>query len=300
MTRYLLCRPQGGLNDMLVQIEKCCRYAELSGRTVIVDTNYEHSVYFKDNFSNYFKSKQRKLILNIDEHREELEDMKVFPEFLQGRLHDYKVTTNKISNKLYENESGEYITFKQDINIPHQLVVHHMYGGGSESFFALMRLSLSDSVVNELFKRLKIIGPMYNAVHVRNTDYETSYEKHIGKIKELFKKRIFLATDNTHVLSNFKNSFEDDRIYSFSKISGEVGKPMHTAKLSSNDAYNRNQDAILDLVMLSLANKLYFLKLENSSNGGFSGFSLLASKLWESKIVLKNLIGNPNLRFGLE
>jgi hypothetical protein len=35
---FLLCRPHGGLNDTFCQIEKCWRYAEKFGRTLIIDT----------------------------------------------------------------------------------------------------------------------------------------------------------------------------------------------------------------------------------------------------------------------
>src|SRR5947209_3468047 len=63
--RLLLCRPQGGLNDMLCQIEKCCQYADRVGRTVIVDTDYARSApaTFKDHLSKYFVSLRVGLVL---------------------------------------------------------------------------------------------------------------------------------------------------------------------------------------------------------------------------------------------
>jgi hypothetical protein len=39
LPRLLVCRPQGGLKDMLCQIEQCCRYAERFDRTVLVETD---------------------------------------------------------------------------------------------------------------------------------------------------------------------------------------------------------------------------------------------------------------------
>ena len=76
--RLLLCRPQGGLNDMLCQVEACCRYGERSGRSVIVDTNYAGSTYFRDDLRNYFRSRHGKLILGLDDPSS-LDGATVFP-----------------------------------------------------------------------------------------------------------------------------------------------------------------------------------------------------------------------------
>ena len=62
--RLLLCRPQGGLNDMLCQIEICCAYGEAYDRTTIIDTDYRHSPFFRDTFANYFDSLQPRVIID--------------------------------------------------------------------------------------------------------------------------------------------------------------------------------------------------------------------------------------------
>ncbi|MEY3069700.1 MAG: hypothetical protein RLZZ456_1399 [Pseudomonadota bacterium] len=50
--RYLLCRPEGGFNDMLCQIELCWHYAEANGRTLIVDSAVTG---FGDDFATYLR-----------------------------------------------------------------------------------------------------------------------------------------------------------------------------------------------------------------------------------------------------
>ena len=89
----------GGLNDMLCQIEKACRYAERFDRTVVVDANYYLSRYFRDDLSTYFTSRQSTLILDPAELGERLDEMEVFPGVLAGRVNRYedRATTPLIS-----------------------------------------------------------------------------------------------------------------------------------------------------------------------------------------------------------
>ena len=87
--KIVLVRPQGGLNDTLVQIEKCCNYAEISGRKVIVDTAYTGSYTFHDALSNYFDSRQRGLILDVSKF-EISKARDVFPSHLSGRLEKHR------------------------------------------------------------------------------------------------------------------------------------------------------------------------------------------------------------------
>ena len=48
---------------MVSQIERCCRYAELTNRAVIVDTDYGADSY-GDDFDRYFISRHTHLILS--------------------------------------------------------------------------------------------------------------------------------------------------------------------------------------------------------------------------------------------
>jgi hypothetical protein len=67
--RYLLCRPHGGLNDTLCQIEKCWKYALKSDRVLIIDTR--NSGLHAD-FSEYFEAKEKSLRFIFDTHPETL------------------------------------------------------------------------------------------------------------------------------------------------------------------------------------------------------------------------------------
>ncbi len=300
MTRYLLCRPQGGLNDILCQIETCCRYAERTGRVVLIDTNYAHSDFFRDRFTNYFSSRQNGILLDAESFPDSLNTMDVFPMFLFGRIDTYKTYRNFEIRKYCDTETGLPVTFDFDRDYPHTLLVHHNTGGGTLSLFALLRLKLVDAITDELLTRHSRIGSPYTGIHIRNTDYKTNYEKFLLDFRPQPDEALFLATDNRSTLEEFQQTLGRDRIYSFSFLPA-TSNPIHSGKQPPEEQFIRNRDAILDLLMLALSHKLYLFKLEQNHIGAtYSGFSRLAQDLWESKIVLKHLISRPEIHFGLD
>lgn len=299
--RFLLCRPQGGINDMLCQIEKCCRYAEVRARTVIVDTAYANSDYFKDQFSRYFSSRQKRLILSLGDQAADLEAMRVFPETLQGRLHFYKVHFDKKILAFCDTETGQPVTFDFNRDHAQPLLVHHQAGGGNLSQLALLRLSLGRSLADELMARIHSVGGPWLGVHVRNTDYATDYGPLLQQVKQAPAKRIFLATDSLQVRQRFQSELTNKTVFSFSRRFSADDKPLHKMQgLDDVDVVASNCDAILDLLMLALSSRLLFQKIEPNAYGvSHSGYTVLAHHLWSSKIVLRHLISDSRIEFGL-
>lgn len=283
MTKYLLCRPQGGLNDLLSQIEKCCRYAEQTERTVVVDTNYAGSIHFNDHFENYFISRQDKLLLSPKDLNRTVDELSVFPEFLLARVNRYVPRQNPETHKFCDSENNLPITFDFTKNYPHQLLVHHQAGGSRNSIFALSRMQVQSAIADELQRRIKAIGGPYSAIHIRHTDYRTDYEQALANIKRSTVGRLFVATDNRQVLEDFQACLGYERVFSFSALPQTAGEPIHTQALSEAKTFARNQDAIIDLLMLALSRRLYLLKLRDNHLGTkASGFSRLAHNLWSS------------------
>jgi len=301
MKKLLLCRPQGGLNDILCQIEKCCRYAEQTDRTVIVDTNYRNSLYFGDHFGRYFVSRQSKFILNADNFSGSFDRMQVFPEFLSGRVSRYTTTWDTERWNWRDSDSAQPVTFDFSKSYPQELLVHHQSGGGSIAQFALLRMRLEDSIVDELARRVRQIGTSYSAIHVRHTDYTTIYEPTLLQLGKSPVKRLFVATDNGKVLDDFRLALGRDRVFSFATLPSSAGEPLHNSRSPAAQTYAKNRDSILDLLMLALSNRLYILKVEPNKYGvTYSGFSALAHNLWSAKIILKHLISRPDIGFGLD
>ncbi len=118
---------------MLCQVEKCCRYAEKTDRTVIIDTNYKNAENFNDEFNLYFRSKQKKLLLSTNEIQDDLTQLTVFPHCLKGKLNDYETAIKIAFEPFKEAESNTAITFDFTKNYPEELLVHHQGGGGTLS-----------------------------------------------------------------------------------------------------------------------------------------------------------------------
>lgn len=301
MVRYLLCRPQGGLNDILCQIEKCCRYAEVTGRTVIVDTNYSDIKYFRDDFGKYFVSKQARLLLSLDDFNCSLENMQVFPGFLYGRINSHSPRWDQESKQFVDQQYNLPLTFDFNKNYQQQLLYHCQCGGGTLSLFAFLRMRIRNEIADELQSRLEKIGKPYDAIHIRNTDYKTNYIKAIDQLKALPFDALFLATDNQLVLEEFRAQFGEERVFSFASFPDSQGIPIHKIILASNQTFIRNLDSILDLLMLALSRKIMLVNLnENRNSVNYSGYSLLARELWSAKRILADLISCQNLKIGLD
>ena len=298
--KIVLVRPQGGLNDTLMQIEKCCKYAELSGRRVVVDTNYHGSSTFHDVFSNYFTSRQRGLILDSAEIDLDLES-DVFPKFLAGQINTYQVFDRLMSGTFRELTSLEPITFDFEKNYSEQVLVHHQMGGGDSIHF-FQRVVLTDDLKEKLSERLERLGPHYDGIHIRNTDYRTNFRKFIDNSvsKSLFKnKRIFLATDSEEALTYFKNNVKDILYLETTQadLSGNI--PIHNRRVFDPVYWKRNNSsAIVDMLTLAYSSSISAPPLENLFIDGkhiksinFSGFARLAQSLKTNRPLLTQFTG---------
>jgi hypothetical protein len=174
-------------------------------------------------------------------------------------------------------------------------LVHHNSGRvPGASLAALSRMRLHDRLADELTNRLNIIGSDYVAIHIRNTDYQTDYRSLLTwlKTQDALSNcgKLFVATDDIRCLEVCRTTFPEVKVFSFAKLPDEPGRPMH--RLSEQDeAYQRNKDAILDLLMLALSRQYAFTSLkENRWRAKYSGYSVLAFELRDSKTTLDRLL----------
>jgi hypothetical protein len=298
--RLVLCRPQGGLNDVLCQIERVCRYAEKFDRSVIIDTNHHSTASIKDHFSRYFVSRQKRLFLDLTEVEFELKNVGVVPHFLANDLVRYDANFDHHLGYFVEKNTRQPITFDFNKDYTEPLLVHHASGRlHGASVAALSRLRLHENLRDELTKRLSSIGSNYVSVHIRNTDYKTNYQPLLNKLKShnALKncENLFVATDDIACLEFCRDLFTGINVVSFSKLPQESGRRMH--RLSErDDIYERNKDAILDLLMLALSRKFIFFEInQNRWDAKYSGFSLLALDLRNSMTVLNELISKAGI-----
>ncbi len=288
--RLLLCRPQGGLNDILCQIGKCCDYAEKFDRTVVVDTNCHCTEFFKDSFSRYFVSTDACLVLDPAEIHIDVDSVEVHPQFITGQVGTYTARFEPRVRNFVDKETGQLLSFDFTKDYPQPLLVHHASGRNSFATTALSRLRVRDNIVGVLRERVREIGASYTGLHIRNTDYNTEFEPKIALLKGKINGPVFVATDNRDTLAHCKCAFGEERVHSFARLPVVAGETLHHLS-GYTDAYQRNVDAILDLLVLALAKDFYIFELmQNRLGHRVSGFSELAANLRRSAPVLRNLI----------
>ena len=295
--RWVLCRPEGGLNDMLCQIEKCCRFADKTGRSTIVDTAYEHSSSFQDSFDNYFVPRQRRLRLSIDGLRDRIGGLSVYPGELQGRLFDYRHHWDSALSQHVESDSGIPLNFGFSPRRRESVLLHHDAGGGSASKYVFLRMRLHDEIADTLLQRLRQIGGNYTALHIRNTDYQTCYHEPIEKLAASVDGPVFVATDSLAALNDCRQAFGSGRVISFADLSFAVdNQPLHSGRGKEIDLRARNRDAIVDLFLLAIATRLHLFTLASKAGkqGRYSGFSVLARNLSSSATLINSAVGRDD------
>ena len=298
--RMLLCRPRGGLTDILSQIEKCCRYAEKTNRSVIVDTKFGGASGFGDEFDRYFVSRQTHLILKAENLLPAFDRASTFPPCLQGRVSSYDLDYDGAEGIFVEQETRQPLTFDFDKPYPHDLLVHQEARRLPIAVSVFMRLKLQPALIRELLARFGKIGGPYLGVQIRHTDYRSDYHPLIGRIAAAAVARVFLATDNQQVLDEFRASLPGKQIFSFAKELFVDGTPILLRAPASVDVALRNCDAILDLLLLALSGNVDSADLTNSpSSLKKSGFMVLATALASQKRYLSELLGDT-VKIGLD
>jgi hypothetical protein len=284
--KLLFCRPQGGLNDMLNQIEKCWVYALRYNRTLYIDCSRSG---FLDSFENYFKAPKGVHLEQIDFLTPPFD---CYPPYLSNDIENYEATYDKIKNNFISPKSGDLLTFDFQKPYKEQVLIHEQCGDGYKSIYMFEVLSLSDKVQAYIRKTVEDLGE-YDAIHVRHSDYKTDYEKFFSQISDKLDKKIVLCTDSFECQSYAKSLWKE-RLHIVTKIPDTKGETLHmNAKL---DRFTTNLDALTDLFILACSKNLYFTNIipdKNRNyigNGFVSGFGRLANALHSRKKLTNKLL----------
>lgn len=274
--RYLLCRPAGGLNDTLCQIEKCWRHAETYGRHLVIDTAESGLM---DDFFRYFVPRPETRI-TVSRLTPELVAMfdamdSVFPAVLSGRVSGYAVDQTGPGDNLCEAESRVPLCFDLDRDHDAQLLVHHQYGGGL-GFSALRRLSLTPPVAADVLSRHRDLKPGYVAIHIRNTDAMTDYAPVFRSIRPFVRGRtLLICSDDKGCIDHARDFYGTAvRVVSNANLPDTGGKTLHYNE--ALDRFAANCDALADVFWLSMSRRLFLAKTHLDR---LSGYSRLAAQL---------------------
>jgi hypothetical protein len=284
---YLLCRPLGGFNDSLCEIEKCWRYAETRGRRLIVDSSRSG---LHDDFWNYFVIRGNEdTVLQQGLDDAILNGMEVVPKMIEGRIDTYRTRYSDSARYYVEENSGEPVSFNFDLDYRESLLVHEQsWVGAFVSTNCLSRLRFTDWVRKEIERRLEGHDlENYIGIHVRHTDYKTNYKAFFSAIRErVSNKTLLLCADNVEVFRYANNFFRKNKVVRLSSFDDGEGKPLHAVK--SKNQFEVNVELLTDLIALARTKTLISTNVTQINRP--SGYSLLALSLKKYPQVVKGLM----------
>lgn len=290
--RYLFSRPRGGLNDMLVQIEKSRQYAIKYDRILILDTArsglrrpFDKVFVTNENFGCELIIWTKKIARDMNRFQT------VIPTELIGLVSSYKAKWSNVTHDHVIRDTKVSIGFDHSRDHSAQLLVHDQAGGGTSSIDLLRCLSLRPNVVDQVAKRLIPLGRDYDAIHIRNTDYESNYETFFQSCKSKFVGRSLLVCSDSAVVKVSARTLLDPstKILSVANIPNLAGRPIHLNH--KFDPHKAAIDLLSDLIAMARSRTFMFAELtkKNEYTPKASGFSLLADNLKKRPDIIREL-----------
>ncbi len=275
--KLLLCRPQGGLNDILCQIHRCRVYALFHNRDLWIDTRRSgwHAC-----LSHYFQTDGH---LDFGWPPQALSGRSCFPGFLQGRLDTYDAAYSRTINNFVDTQTQEPLSFDFSSSYSEEILVHEQCGGGLYSIKALRQLRFLPELQATIRKRLSELGT-YEAIHIRNTDLTTDYVAFFQTIKIPPSRKVIVCTDD-HRCLQYARDFWQDRLIVVHGVPDTGGRPLHFT--NDLDRHETNVHTLMDLMILASATVCHSCR---TSQGRESGFSLLARSLRANPRVIRHLL----------
>ncbi|MDA4843965.1 nodulation protein NodZ [Hoeflea poritis] len=290
MKKYVLCRPKGGLNDLLCQIAICWDYAERFARSLVVDTR---QTCLGDDFSFFFSPIDQSALVRFDaadDVMDLLNRSSCYPPELYGRLRGYRSEYRQDCN-FVDDVTGRRLRFDLSRSYDESVLVHEQCGGGTDSFRLLSRLRLSKHLAERVGAVLANIGDGYDAAHIRNTDYETDYTFLFGKIaRKTAGRKLLICSDNPAVVEHAQSYFARCDVFTIAKLPDTNSRPLHDREsyATAKEIRNAAELSLIDLLSLGNAANLYYT---DTKDGFPSGFSRLAAHLCTNRQLMQSLLG---------
>ncbi len=295
--RYLLARPRGGLNDTLVQLDMVRRYAGKMGRVLILDMSRSglHCAY--DDLFTVCEGFGCEVIPWSPELGKVLDTLtSVRPAVLAGRGSSYLSEYRKDTRRFHDCATGTELRFDLEADHPEQLLVYEQCGGGLRGIEVLGHLAFTRDIANEIATRLLALGPDYDAIHIRHSDYRTDYQAFLRKAAPLFAgRRLLVCSDNAQVKAEAEACLAGNvEVVSIADIPDTSGVPLHVTE--DIDRAAANVDLLAELVAMTRAKRFVFTQLSKEGNffGKFSGFAMLAEALRVVPDTVTGLFANAD------
>ncbi|NMF58001.1 O-fucosyltransferase family protein [Pseudanabaena yagii] len=276
--KIVFCRPRGGLNDMLCQIEKCRIYAIKSNRDLWVDTSLSG---LHDCLGNYFEPSK---VFNFGSPIKKLcNDSSCFPECLTHKLDSYEADWDSSIMNFVDKETRNPLTFDFNAHYDESVLLHEQCGGGDYSIKTLALLQLKQDIKHKIKHIIENLG-RYDSIHIRNTDYTTDYKYFFDKLKDKINSKVVVCTDDFNC-QQYAKEFWGSKLVVIHNVPDMAGLPLHEFK--ATDQYTLNLEVLIDLFVLASSENFYSCI---TNQGVASGFALLAESLRSNPKIIKKLI----------
>lgn len=286
MNKYVLCRPESGINDMLCQIGLCVRYCLKFDRILVIDT--ANTVVFSEPFDHYFTLHHPRL-----KHES---DAKAFLEMAEARQLTLFPPTAKLrhgggwsSEGIQIDRRWDVLQFDLEKDYEEDVLVHHKSGGGRPFPEFLRSLRFSADFAQSAAARWQSLRKPYLGVQIRNTDYKSDPAV-VAPILEKHRGPVYLATDSAEAQRQIL-AMGHKEIWT-SPIPDFGGAPIHRAQVSREEKSRLNRMALEDLVMLALSEMVY-VSHKNS------GYAYLAQHLNRNQHVVISWFRTEHIGVGL-
>jgi hypothetical protein len=276
--KVVLCRPRGGLNDMLCQIDKCRLYSIRHHRDLWIDTSRSG---FHDCLSNYFEPGRA---FHFGSPIPEVcEGSSCFPRFLAHGLDSYEPVYDSSLDNWVDRETGKPLTFDFGSSYDETVLLHEQCGGGDKSIMTLALLRLKPGIKQRIESIVQSLGK-YDAIHVRNTDLTTDYREWFKRLDDGIKGRVVLCTDDLRC-QQYAKALWGDRLVEIHDVPDTSGTPLH--RFVREEQHALNVDALTDLFVLACAENFHSTRTNRDE---ISGFGRLADSLRSNPRIIKKLL----------
>ena len=287
-SKFVYCKPLGGLNDSLCQINKCLVYCLMSKRILVINAVNSGQLQRLEDYFQVHPSARDSIVItdsiktltsssslfpgDLSEDVDEL--IPVFD--LQTTIHVDRVTRVPTQFDLYEYE------------YPHDVLFHSQCGGGA-GWSALERFRLTESALAAVEQRLRDLPKRYHALHIRDSDYSADLEAFLERVFPILNRDrlpCLICTDNPNTAARVKRELAGIETLSIFRFPPgiEPGQSLHYSPHARGWDYDIGM--IADLIAMARSRQLMICPLKQ---GGLSGFGLLARDLQSRPHVLSRL-----------
>jgi hypothetical protein len=266
--KFVLCIPAGGINDMITQIKYCLDYCEVSGRVCIIDTKRVFE--FENDIFEFFDISHRQLsAVSLPEFYHYISNtpgVSIFPPIIARDIL-FNLNTAIKWDKFQKCLTFNGIPTKLDLtrdNIE-SVLIHYNVGGGICASWFLTNFRPKPIILNELKRRVSVLGETYLGIHIRNTDYKSDVSGFLFKHDTILRDApiVFLATDDPLTLLNIRKIY-GEKIKSFSNLF--TTSPGHAQHYIRGKPPSFVIDAFCDLILLGLSTTF----IHSASPSGYS------------------------------